>query len=342
MSVHGRYEMRGRRRGCGGVLVSLLAMLVAMPGQAIGAQNAPAALHLKFRLLARDVWDLSGSGRYVGYTRPYVRPPSEQFVLLDDGTGKRIAARWPLAAKGPSCGPGKLGGQWVGFDCANAGGPRFRFYDIATRKWRLVRCDVGCQQIYYFVDLVAVGTKWFALSVAPHESCGDGVHYTCGSTTYIYYNIATGRPRSPRAGVHTIIDLDSPTLTRAVCRPLPGSTIFPSPLTLYGPFALSSEQTGFYLRRCGSPLHMPLAEKTVQALIGNAQAVAYCPDAPDPNQQASGIFLPSLRRFTFSLPTGTRCWQAVLGPRHLYVVDMQRRLWVAPFPSKPPGSGSHH
>jgi hypothetical protein len=319
----------GRRRVLGAVLLAaLLAISITLPVHASGAQRAPVALHLKFRLLARDGWYLTGSGRYVGYT--YQSPHPQQFVLLDDQTGKRTTVNRP------SCGPGVLGVPWVAFDCAPATN-RFQLYNIQTRKWRRFACDATCQQVYYEVDVRAVGARWLALSVAPHQSCGDGEHYTCGPTTYIYYNIATGKPRSASMGGSTIIDLNSPTLTRQICRPLqlPAG----SALTFYGSFAVAPEQNGIYVERCGSHLHMPLVVGSYAGThLGNTEAVSFCSFS---SQQQLGMFLPSLRRFTFTLPSGLGCPLVALGTRRVYTIDTQRRLWAAGFPSKPPGSPSH-
>jgi hypothetical protein len=332
----------GRRRVLGAVLSALLAMLIAMPSLGAGAQNAPVVVHLKFRLLARDVSGLTGSGRYVGYT--YQSPHPQQFVLLDDQTGKRTIVNRP------GCGPGVLGGPWVAFDCVPAT-KRFQLYNIQTRKWRRLACDAVCQQFYYVVDVRAVGARWLELSVAPHQPCGDGVHSSCGPTTYIYYNIATGKPRSARVGRTTIIDLNSPELTRRVCRPLPlpAGSVSPFPLlqAFCGSFAVAEESNGLYLERCGSRLHMPLATgpSSIGGYVGNTQAVVVFPTCIEPctGPAGSGIFLPSVRRFTFGLPSGLAGYPppvGYLGARHIYAFDTQDgRLWLAAFPSKPPGSG---
>lgn len=207
-------EAVGRRRALGLLLSTLLVTLTAMAALAAGAQKAPVALHLRFRLLARGVSALSVSGPYVGFTQTTStrQRTRERFVLLDDRTGKRIVTP-------PNCDCGVVGVPWVAFDCASAI-KRFQLYNIQTRKWQRFACDASCRQVYYLIDITAVGARWLALSVAPHQPCGDGVHYSCGPTTNIFYNIATGKPRSPRMDRTTIVDLNSATLTRPICRPL--------------------------------------------------------------------------------------------------------------------------
>ena len=181
----------------------------------------------------------------------------------------------------------------------------------------------------------AVGARWLEVQVQPHDPCGNGVHYSCGPTTYIYYNIRTGKPQSPSVGGTTIIDLNSPTLTRQICPPLVGPA-----LTFYGSVAVSEEPGGIYVERCGSHLNLPLVlAPYAGTLLANTHAVAFCSSS---SEQQPGIFLPSLRRLTFTAPSSPGgCGSTVLGARHLYYVDMQERLWAATFPSKPPGSGGH-
>jgi hypothetical protein len=316
-------------------------MLSAMPALAVGAQKAPVALDLKFRLMARGVSGFTVSGRYVGFTQTTStrKRTTERFVLLDDYTGKRLAAPSPA-----SCNAGVVGVPWVALYCANpspASQP-FELYNIRTHKVRRLPCDAVCRRTYYLSDVRAVGSRWVAIEVEPHEPCGDGIHRTCGPTTYMFYNIATGKRRAAPMSSRTIIDLDSPTLTRQICPPLQDpagsdSTAFPPPLMFYGSLAVVQEQNGIYVERCGSRLHIPLVGGNYAgSMPANTQAVAFCADA---QQQWSGIFLPGLRRFTFRVPVGPSCGVTVLAARHVYTVsaDPQWRLWYAAFPSKPPG-----
>lgn len=334
----------GRRRALGVLLGTLVAMLTAMPASAMGAQKAPVALHLKFRPMASGVSGLMVSGRYVGFTQTTStrKRTTQRFVLLDDRTGKRIATPAPA-----SCNAGIVGAPWVGLYCANPSpsSQLFELYNIRTHKVRRLPCDAVCQSTYYFTNLLAVGSRWVAVQVEPHESCGDGIHSTCGPTTYMFYNIATGRRRAPPMGSRTITDLNSPTLTRQICQPLQkpagsDSTVFPPPLTFYGSFAVAQAQNGIYVERCGSRLHMPLvAGRYAGSLLAHTQAVAFCPDT---QQQWSGIFLPSLRRFTFTVPVGPPCGVTVLATRHIYTeAGPQQRLWSAAFPATPPRSPRH-
>jgi hypothetical protein len=191
---------------------------------------------------------------------------------------------------------------------------------------------------------VAIGAKWLALSVAPHPSCDDGEHADCGPTTYLFYNIATGKPRIPRLSPGMLVDLDSPTLTRRICRPLQipeGDPTFPAPFMFYGRYALELPVTGIYLDRCGSRLHLPLLRGPYNvAMFGNSQAVGFCTRLAQvttgAQQVMQGLYLPSLRRFQVIMPSDLGCPQGVaLGPRHLAVIG-GISLWMASFPSRPP------
>ena len=334
------------------VLAGVLALAIpaianaTIIGDASAAQNPPATLHLKYRVLVSNVQslvnlggnrDLVASGRYVGYLRPSLHPLGEQFVLVDDKTGKQIAAKWPTSRIGrylAVCSP-TLGDTWLAFECDTGSGIRLRFYNLHTRKWRGVACDSTCQHVNN-PQVLAVGARWFLLTGAPDAPCGDNVHNDCGPGATLYYSIATGKRGFPQVDAHTIIDLDSSTLTQPVCRPLQAPlpnvggylAAFPPSLTFFGRFAVSEETSGLYVEECGSQLHLPLVGAGYEGrLFGASQAVAFW----NSNPQVSGIFLPSLRRFTFNVPSGFS--GAALGPRHLYVIT-PTHVWVAALPSK--------
>jgi hypothetical protein len=309
------------------VLVALSAIWVAVPA-VTPAAGAPVVLHLKYRLVARGVVSPSVSGAYVGFSQ-YPSHGPERFVLINDRTGKRI-----VMPRG--CDGGVVGVAWVALYCGNLTGPAFSpfygLYNVQKRKLRRFPCDAVCQQDYDNANLVAVGSRWLEVQVQANQSCGDGVHYGCGPTTDIYYNIRTGEPRVTSVGQSTIVDLNSPTLTRALCPPLIG------PLWWFdGTFALVQAANGILLERCGSNLEMPLVTATsyAETVLANTEAVAVCSDS---GTGQSGIFLPSLRRFTFTVPKNpfnANACPTVLGVRHLYYDDAKARLWAAALPSKP-------
>jgi hypothetical protein len=302
-------------------------MSLAGPAVAPGAA-APVVVHLRYRLVARGAFGPSVSGPYLGFSQYPAHGP-ERFVLIDERTGKRS-----VMPRG--CDGGVVGVQWVALYCGDLPGPRlhpfYGLYNIEKRTLRRFPCDAVCQQDYYNANLLAVGARWLELQLQPDQSCGDGEHYTCGPTTDLYFNVRTGRPRVPPASRSTIVDLDSRTLTRPLCRPLIG------PLWWFdGTFAVAQEASGMFLERCGSDMKMPLVTATNYAgtTLANTEAVAFCSFS---STQTAGIFLPSRRRFTFTVPknaSNVPACPTVLGQRYVYYDDEQERLWAAPFPRKP-------
>lgn len=319
----------GRLRLLGVVLAAFAVMLVAVQTQAaVPHAKPPVVVHLTFRRLARNVEYLEGSGRYVGYTHF-----DGDFVLIDDQTGKQTTVPDPCSD------PGTLGFPWVGFYCGPSFGTSFRLYNLQTHKWRRVACDAVCRRYTYSQSIRVIGAKWF-VEVDPHEPCGDGVHYSCGPTTYSFYNIDTGRRRSPPTGAGTIIDLNSSSLKRRVCQPLqvpPGQdSAFPPPLTFFGSFAEVEDPSGIYLEKCGSRLRLPLVTTPYAGLLlGSTDAVGFCTFGGGLN----GYFLPSLRSFKAALPAETGC-PAALGTRHIFANGSQSTLLAAAFPAKSKSTGT--
>jgi hypothetical protein len=106
------------------------------------------------------------------------------------------------------------------------------------------------------------------------------------------------------------------------------------------------------VRGCGTNLDLPLVaeppgiEGLVVATTNAVVLFPSCQSACSP-PVGSGVFLPSLRPFTFDVSSGVGLSGspppvAYLGPRHIYLLDTQSaRLWAAPFPSKPPDLAKH-
>jgi hypothetical protein len=51
--------------------------------------------------------------------------------------------------------------------------------------------------------------------------------------------------------------------------------------------------------------------------------------------QLAGILLPSLRRFTATIPPRLRSSFVLPGATHMYMPDANGQIWAAPFPPKP-------
>jgi hypothetical protein len=321
-----------------------VASLSAISSQALASEGSPVALHLTFRKVANHVFPSTvGSGNYVGYTI-YGEGIQRRFVLLDDITGKRT--------KITACGEPdwRLGGPWAAFDCPSQA-KRWQLYNIHTHRWRRLPCDATCRRFHNLISVYAVGDKWLALDIRAHESCGDGIHYECGPETYLFYNIATGRPKTPHPAANAFIDLDSPTLTSQLCSPLSMPTGFPPPFVFNGRFAfvvspgVPGDLDPIYVQQCGSSerTFLSLPDLGLLPFLGgfveNQYASAFCTPQVAPNrtlEEISGIYLPSLTPFTAALPDNTLCGltEAALGPRHLYIEELRR----ARQPSGPPRS----
>jgi hypothetical protein len=121
------------------------------------------------------------------------------------------------------------------------------------------------------------------------------------------------------------------------------------PFTFYGRFATTITLVSpvgaivIYLERCGTNLHMQLATGysfEPGGVIGNTRVVAsYALD----QGRATGVFLPSLRRLSFSLPIKSCSYgcAARLDARRLYFTDGHGHAWAAAFPLGPARSPKH-
>ena len=320
------------------VLAASLALTASNPELASG-DHPPVPLRLAFRLFARGASDLQVSGRYLSFTEATSTKPFERFRLFDDRTGK-----WIVTPNG--CDAGVLGDPWIGLYC-DTGFPdqHYEAFNLRTKKLRSLPCHGLCQQDYDFQNLVAVGARWFQVEVEPHEPCGDGIHNTCGPTTYAFYNVRTGQQEVPIVTESETVDLNSPTLVRTLCAPLVEPSGY-SPtdasannLTFDGSFAVGEETSGLYIERCGSNLHVSLVTDPVGgSVLQNARAIAFCSYGQTPT---NGLLLPSLTPFTMVAPAVAPTACPLLGPRHAYVVDAQNQLWAATLPPLLRGSKPH-
>jgi hypothetical protein len=315
------------RRVFAPVLAVLLAVSAGAPGLA-AREPVSVPVHLTFRLLARGVSDLQLNGRYLSFTQT----TSTKQELFDDRTGKRI-----VTPRG--CDLGALGDPWVGVYC-DLGLPdqSYEALNVRTKRLRSLPCDGLCKRDYYFQNLVAVGSRWFQVEVEPHEPCGDGIHYTCGPTTYAYYDIRTGEHKVPVVTDSETVDLNSLTLIRTLCAPLAEPAGY-SPtiataynLTFDGSFAVAQETSGLYIERCGSHLHVPLVTPPYAgSVLQNARAIAFCSVG---ETTTNGFLLPTLHPFTVAAPVVAPTACPLLGPRHAYVVDAQNQVWAATLPPR--------
>jgi hypothetical protein len=103
------------------------------------------------------------------------------------------------------------------------------------------------------VAFSAAGRYWLQFQ---QVTCPNGDYHSCAATN-VFQSIQTGEVRQDPSGPGKVVDLDAPSLTRMVCRPL--SATGAGSLIFYGTFALSRVNDGLddltYLERCGTRLH---------------------------------------------------------------------------------------
>lgn len=234
-------------------------------------------------------------------------------TFIDEQTGRRRRVMLP-----PGCRSGRrispvLGDSWLLADC---GPGRVELYSPGSDEWRAVTVPAACRRAC--VPL-AVGTDWIEYDKHSHR-LGDG---------FIFQNIATGAVLPDPTNATTLADLDSPVLAQRVCAPL---RVPPhGGLTFDGRFAVAEGETGTFIEKCGTHLHVPVPSADVTTAPG---ALVW---SVSPTSAPSGVFLPSLRRFTIAPPPGHSFIVDVeLSVRHIYVTVAAggggADVWSAPAP----------
>jgi hypothetical protein len=323
-------------------LVALLLAVttVGMVGLAQADGTAPrndsAVLHTTFRVVFTNcpgaLHDLDfASQEFVLFSCGFSRS-----LLVDDRTEKRVSIK-----NSSSCGwleARALGAPSILFFCGHGE----RVYNIVTRKWRPVPCSNSRCAGPQGAEVVreAVGARWVEYDQQWPGPCTPDYHNTCGPIEPVFVNIRTGGvrrswPKSPT----TILDLDSPTLARRLCTPL--RVPAPGSLTMEGQFAVITAGNGSYLQRCGSHRHTVLSSPGGASVSGgglwaNEHAVFWAVESSGGwKGQLAGILLPSLRRFTATIPPRLRSSFVLPGATHMYMPDANGQIWAAPFPPKP-------
>jgi hypothetical protein len=345
-----RSIVRSLRLTC---LVAAGLLVVAASTQADGhlSQRTPTVLHLRFQRVINDANGscddppvLRTSGHYA--LVPFGRQPSQPhcgtgFLLLDDRTGKRRVIH---VVNLGSATLQAFGAPWILFATEGAGE---QLYNIHTRKLQPLPCNASCMAAFSATEVYELGSRWLEFEGPSGGPCGDGIHYDCGPlAAYGYLNLITHEVRknwSP-TGNRRIVDLDSATLVRTVCQPLGVPT--GGSLRLYGKFAVATQADGSsFLEQCGSQLNMPLdgpydpPSSPSAGVSGNDHAVTW--QVLDQNGlwhgQLDGVLLPSLQRFTASIPSyiADSGGPAGLDSSRMYFVSglaVHAALWAAPFP----------
>ena len=339
--------MRARR-----LLVSVLMGVAALAAVVTASANArrlhaPLVLRLRFRR-AGTATGVAADSRYVVLSGRYSTTNGTPATLIDEQTGTRREISYP------GCSPVTLGTPWLVYASCARDYDTTELYALPNGGWQAVHVRLGVGW-----EPVAIGTQWIEM----RESCDEPTHCT---NSYTFQNLQTGQTRSDPTNATTVVDLNSPTLTRKVCKPLrvplvagnEGSVTYaalPGSLTFYGKFAISSSGVNGahgFLERCGSRLHQQIGSPNIPAgsLLGpafaaNSRLVVW----QSARHQVSGLFLPSLRRFAIPLPSGINTQSSdgtgfpgtiAASSRHLYLLNWSdsssiRSYWIAALPSTP-------
>jgi hypothetical protein len=243
-------------------------------------------------------------------------------------------------------------------------------YNLTTRVWgpftpnrtALFATNTNCgpagAQYGCTLGFAGIGTHWIEFVI----TCG----YHCAPTTYAFQDLDTGQvvgePAGWKAGGSAIPDLDSPGLTRKLCKGVTVPSGFPDPedpgffppgdLALAGPFAVGVDwyharsgavEDRYLLQRCGSKLRQTLATGIPSGYRPgvDSTAVAWWGYGSE-GVAIHGVFLPSRKAFTIrnlllnSTPaTGPFAPPIVLSRRDIYALDPSGTLYVAAAPRQP-------
>ncbi len=298
-------------------------------------------LHPSFHLSATGIDRVVTTGRYVYESRRLPANGRATGTLIDEQTGTSASLVSP-----PGCFFAAMGGPWVLYQCNVSVAPApvapLELYSIPSGTWQGINSTIGPS---------AIGSDWIE-GAAPGPPCYEH----CGTDPTVFQNIQTGAVRSLpdyHATGTTIPNLNSATLSAKLCSPLrvpAGLTnpfdqlTQPGGLSFEGSFAIAdewyTERGGYYnrrfvLERCGTRLRMALDNSVPgsdPAPTGNTHAVVWKPNA---SFRGAGVFLPSLRRFTFAVPSGAGGSPITLSTRHLYSVTGAGELWTAAAPTQP-------
>jgi hypothetical protein len=314
------------------VLLTCLAAAVGPVSTDAASQpnvRAVVALHLRFkRLPYKNVKSVQVSGSYALLTLS-TGNGSSRYVLVNDRTDTQTKITAPHG-----CYIEAMGAPWI--YCASESHPRL--YDMRTGRWR----SFSCRSCYVTLQVEGIGADWIWL-------LGESDQGSKAS----FASIPGGRKHTGWRGGNTIPDLDSANLVHKVCSPLEvpawWDPTYPPPFTFYGRFTTTTTLVSpvgaivIYLERCGTNLHMQLAtgySSEPGGVIGNPRVVAFY--ALDQGR-ATGVFLPSLRRLSFSLPVESCSYSCAtsLDARRLYFIDGHGHAWAAAFPLGPARSPKH-
>ena len=304
--------------------------------------RAPAPWHqFRFRVVAGPNQRVASDGRYTIIWQESYRQGGR---IVDEATGRMTRFRPPAGCDvAPVVSP--LGGKWALAGCGALDEQYYGLYNIPAKTWRpltpsfaRLRANAHCASgdPSCAVKPLALGARWIEFLAG----CG-GPH--CKPQTLEVQDLMTGAvkviPSHWLQRGSNIIDLDSPSFGRAVCRPvkLPPSrlshSVLPATATRVGSFVISTGLVNrpgtlngpIYLQQCRSKRRIQIDPQDL-GLAANGHAVLW-PNDPA-GKRMTGWLLPRLTRITFNAPGGV----PILSDHHLYIQEESTHVWSAPVP----------
>jgi hypothetical protein len=337
-----------------GSLARLATVLVAALVIASGiATNRATARTTRPALTITVRFTRLGSGELVGSedrSLVFNQQTSTGF-LIDGTTGRRAAVSVPGCT-----GAAAISAQTIVFVCAGDSGASYQLYDTATGRLRPLELNSAlapaCAPLTAScLQITAVGADWVSVLVpCDDEHCSE---------IYSLDNLSTGAILPDPTSPTTAIDLDTASGGRRLCHPVtvptngqgfddgrpPFGSVAPA-----GRFQIATSEAGSYLEECGAPLHQFL---TYTSYPGCAHQTCSPPLSShmiiweSKPGHLSGVFTPSLRRFTIAVPRTVDPQAAgeqfvngheyglALTARSLYVA-VGDTVWTATVPASPP------
>lgn len=262
-------------------------------------------LRSSFRKIRTDVGATFASGDYLVSTHAGAGDEARYGIVVNDrlGTTVRLDPRCDVEALGP---------PWVVMTCPPHGDQEL--YSLVDGTRRTVTPNPswcpptpsgsGC-------GAAAVGSYWIEWYLSSY-------HYP---TTFHFQNLQTGEFRDDPTNATTFPDLNSPSLAQTTC---PGVRLirrntegrYDNPwggLTYEGQFALAMTNGlpgRVFLERCGTRMRRLLPNGwseccTGSVIASNASVIVW----QSAVNRLSGLFLPSLQKFTIPLPSAMVAWQ---------------------------------
>lgn len=300
-------------------LLIVFALTAVMSSSAIAAPVERIALHpreLPYRILSYPI--VSGN-----YTLLSLEQPYNTYVLIDDQTDTQTKIV-PPAGSGCQLWANAFAVPWLLFYC----GDGTRLYNILSRRWIAFRCGEACAN-----DGVAapdaIGSHWVDIN----ENAYCDTRYDPCDTPDALVALPSGKTGRYVPSSHTLLDLNSPSLSRTICAPWSA----PDVIAMDRSFVYVSDTAESGVARCGSSTVVPVVPGVSDGIIQTDHLMAGCPiSAGSSTSPWTGVFLQSLDHFTMTLPSSFQPCAGELDNQALYVgTEHPDRLWRAQLPTGP-------